>query len=81
MRAKDYNRKKAQINALKVKANEKNPDEFYFNMNRSQVSDGKHQKIKRGADNVSDSVVKLLKSQDMGYIVVISMASFLYILL
>lgn len=67
-RANDYKKKKAFIKALRKKANDRNPDEFYYKMNSSKVTnDGLHKDI---VDNSMDNdTIQLLKSQDMGYIV------------
>jgi U3 small nucleolar RNA-associated protein 11 len=45
-RANDFKKKKATIKNLKKKAADRNPDEFYFNMHNSQVTNGVHH-IKR----------------------------------
>ena len=67
-RAQDYKKKKTVIKNLKKKASEKNPDEFYYKMNSSRVTkDGIHKDIVDGTLN--HDTVKLLKSQDMGYVV------------
>jgi U3 small nucleolar RNA-associated protein 11 len=67
-RANDYKKKKSFIKHLRKKAKDRNPDEFYYKMNSSQVSgDGLHRDIiDKSMDN---DTIKLLKSQDMGYIV------------
>ena len=44
LRAKDYHLKEEQLKAMKSKASLRNPDEFYFGMNRSTVVDGTHKK-------------------------------------
>ena len=54
------------IKTLKKKANERNPDEFYFNMHKSKVVDGKHTKLINGS--LDNDTIKLLKTQDMNYI-------------
>jgi hypothetical protein len=41
-RAKDYHAKQEQIRALRVKAANRNPDEFHPHMQRSLFRDGKH---------------------------------------
>jgi len=67
-RAKNYHKKQNYLTVLKKKAAERNPDEFYFKMNNSQVSSkGVHREKKDGS--LDNSVVKLLKTQDLGYIV------------
>jgi U3 small nucleolar RNA-associated protein 11 len=65
LRAQDYNLKKKKISQLEAKAREKHPDEFAYGMvNKKQ---GKHGK--GGEENqLSHDAVKLLKSQDQGYL-------------
>lgn len=67
-RARDFHKKQNYLKTLKKKAEERNPDEFYYKMHKSQVSEkGVHKEIKDGS--LDTSTVKLLKSQDLGYIV------------
>lgn len=68
IRAKDYHKKEKLLKNLKRKAADRNPDEFYFQMNNSQVEKGIHHDTK--TSELSASMVKLLKTQDMGYIAV-----------
>ena len=67
-RAQDFHKKQDYLKVLKKKAADRNPDEFYFKMNKSGVSaKGVHKDHKDGS--LDTSTVKLLKTQDMGYIV------------
>jgi U3 small nucleolar RNA-associated protein 11 len=67
-RATDYKKKQKTLKTLKRRASERNPDEFYFKMNKSQVKDGMHTNLVR--ENVLDpATVLLLKTQDLGYII------------
>ncbi|CAM9748461.1 unnamed protein product [Chrysoparadoxa australica] len=66
LRARDYNKKRDRMNALKLKAALRNPDEFYFGMNKAKTKDGVHTDEKSTALN--PSVVQLLKTQDVGYV-------------
>ena len=69
-RANDFKKKKAAIKTLKKKAAERNPDEFYFAMNTSQVVGGVHQSQASTKGRALDTAtVRLLKTQDMGYLV------------
>jgi U3 small nucleolar RNA-associated protein 11 len=52
---------------LQKKAAERNPDEFYFKMNSSQMSKGIHKELDNGS--LDNETVKLLKTQDTGYLV------------
>jgi len=67
-RAQDFHKKQDYLKVLKKKAADRNPDEFYFKMNKSEVSvKGVHKEKRDGS--LDTSIVKLLKTQDMGYIV------------
>ncbi|KAF2661978.1 U3 snoRNP-associated protein-like protein Utp11 [Lophiostoma macrostomum CBS 122681] len=68
LRAADHKEKKKRLRILKQKASGRNPDEFSFAMMSSKV-DSKGRKItERGNTSLSQGVVKLLKTQDIGYI-------------
>lgn len=65
-RARDYSKKQGHIKTLKRKASERNPDEFYFEMNNSAFRDGKH---KDTTDKALDAeAIGHLKTQDIGYL-------------
>lgn len=66
VRADDYKKKKKTIKALKKKAAERNPDEFYFKMNSSQMRNGVHREIKNNAMDIETA--KMFKTQDQGYL-------------
>lgn len=68
IRARDYQKKKNYIKTLKKKAADRNPDEFYFKMKNSQVKNGVHESIDQN-QCLDMETVKLLKTQDLGYIV------------
>ncbi|KAL1879974.1 hypothetical protein VTK73DRAFT_6554 [Phialemonium thermophilum] len=77
LRAKDFNKKKAQLKSLRQKAAERNEDEFYFGMvsrsgPSSFVSKGKRWTGTvdgdRGNKALDVDTVRLLKTQDIGYI-------------
>ncbi|KAI7771673.1 hypothetical protein LZL87_005949 [Fusarium oxysporum] len=77
LRAKDFNKKKAQLKNLKEKAAERNEDEFYFGMMSrkgpgSKIQDGKRWsgtvEGDRGNKAMDVETVRLLKTQDIGYI-------------
>ncbi|KAM0441308.1 hypothetical protein ACHAPT_000617 [Fusarium lateritium] len=77
LRAKDFNKKKAQLKALRDKAAERNEDEFYFGMMSrkgpgSRIQDGKRWsgtvQGDRGNKVLDVDTVRLLKTQDIGYI-------------
>ncbi|TID26471.1 u3 small nucleolar rna-associated protein utp11 [Venturia nashicola] len=67
LRAKDHNEKRRRLKVLKEKATFRNPDEFHFGMMSAKTIDG--MKVgDRGNKALSQNVVKLLKTQDAGYI-------------
>ncbi|TGJ88295.1 hypothetical protein E0Z10_g419 [Xylaria hypoxylon] len=78
LRAQDHNRKKAQLKSLKKKAEDRNEDEFYFGMlsrkgPATTLSSGSKRwdgtvAGDRGNKALDMNVVRLLKTQDMGYI-------------
>ncbi|KAL4787459.1 small-subunit processome [Aspergillus varians] len=72
LRAKDYSAKKTKLKRLEEKARNRNPDEFAFGMMSSHsAKQGKHgtgmrdSAAARGLDN---DAIKLLKTQDAGYL-------------
>lgn len=67
LRARDYHSKQDRIHRLKQKAANKNKDEFYFAMKNERTVGGVHVKD-RGNIAMPVDMVKLLKSQDEGYI-------------
>ncbi|KAI8946380.1 small-subunit processome [Xylaria longipes] len=78
LRAQDHNRKKAQLKSLRKKAEDRNEDEFYFGMlsrkgPATALSSGSKKwdgtvAGDRGNKALDIDVVRLLKTQDMGYI-------------
>lgn len=68
LRAKDYNAKKARLNILRQKAADRNPDEFYFGMYSSKTHDKGQKLVDRGNTVLSHDAMKLLKTQDAGYL-------------
>ncbi|KAL4948060.1 U3 small nucleolar RNA-associated protein 11 [Aspergillus filifer] len=72
LRAKDYNQKKQKIKRLEEKVRDRNPDEFAFGMMSSHSgAKGKHGTGMRDsatAQGLSHDAIKLLKTQDAGYL-------------
>ena len=66
LRARDYHRKQQQLKALKEKAEQRNPDEFYHRMIYSQVRRGRHRELPR--KTISDKTLKILKTQNLSYV-------------
>ena len=67
LRAKDYNKKKKRLKILREKVAERNPDEFHFGMMSGRTNGGK-KVTDRGNKALSVDAVKLLKTQDAGYL-------------
>ena len=73
VRAVDYHKKQDVLTSLRRKAAGRNPDEFYFGMNKSEIKDGKHRKIEQAKQKeriaeIGHDAVKLMKSQDLSYV-------------
>ncbi|KAG9780836.1 hypothetical protein KCU88_g3620, partial [Aureobasidium melanogenum] len=71
LRAQDYNTKKKKLAQLSQKAREKNPDEFAFGMlSQGKAGLGKHKAASTATapGPLSHDAVKLLKTQDAGYL-------------
>lgn len=74
IRAKQYHNKQDELKSLWKKANERNPDEFYFGMNKSGVKGGRHEKLasvkqKEVEDQMGGADgYKLMKTQDLSYV-------------
>jgi U3 small nucleolar RNA-associated protein 11 len=66
-RANDFKKKKNQLSLLKKKADARNPDEFYFGMQKAKVQNGTHKKLDIGG-SLDTGTIALMKSQDAGYI-------------
>ena len=69
-RADDYHRKEDRIKVMQQKASMRNPDEFYFGMNKTQMKDGKHQVAKDDNDRstLPHDIIRLMKDQDLSYV-------------
>ncbi|XP_056413070.1 probable U3 small nucleolar RNA-associated protein 11 [Hyla sarda] len=67
LRAEDYRKKKKTLDALRKKALEKNPDEFYFKMTSTKLQDGVHV-IKQKPEEVTDEQLKIMRTQDIKYV-------------
>ncbi|KAK7520399.1 U3 snoRNP-associated protein-like protein Utp11 [Phyllosticta citriasiana] len=69
LRAKDHKEKQKRLKILRQKAVDRNPDEFSFGMLSSGINKATGtKKGDRGNEALSNDVVKLLKTQDAGYI-------------
>lgn len=67
LRANDYHKKQDFLRALRKKALEKNPDEFYYKMTRAKLQDGVHI-FKDNKEEVTAEQLKLMRTQDIKYI-------------
>lgn len=65
-RARDYHKKEKQLKILRRKANERNPDEFYFKMVNQKTKEGVHT-IKNKKTYTAEQL-KLMKTQDLNYV-------------
>ncbi|XP_041649740.1 probable U3 small nucleolar RNA-associated protein 11 [Cheilinus undulatus] len=69
LRADDYHKKQNTLAALRKKALDKNPDEFYFKMINSQLQDGVHVAKKEKEDvEVTEEQKKVMRTQDIKYV-------------
>ncbi|KAK4055591.1 hypothetical protein OIV83_000137 [Microbotryomycetes sp. JL201] len=66
-RARDFHSKEARLQKLREKAAMRNKDEFYFGMIKSKTIKGVHVQS-RGNEALPTDLVKVLKTQDAGYI-------------
>ena len=66
LRARNYHRKQDLLKILREKAQNRNPDEFYFRMISEKTTDGKH--VVDKDEKLSKDELKLLRSQDLKYI-------------
>ncbi|XP_061193352.1 probable U3 small nucleolar RNA-associated protein 11 [Saccostrea echinata] len=67
-RAEDFQRKQNTLKVLKRKALNRNPDEFYFNMVKTQKVDGIHQEKEETEPIHTEAELKLMFSQDQRYV-------------
>lgn len=68
-RADDYHKKQNTLAALRKKAQEKNPDEFYFKMISSTLQDGVHIiKKPKEVEEVTEEQKKVMRTQDIKYV-------------
>ena len=66
-RAKSYKKKAAQLKQLYEKARNRNPDEFYYKMVNSKLTDGCHV-ISQPEENYTEEELRLMKTQDLKYV-------------
>ncbi|KAK9449313.1 small-subunit processome [Limtongia smithiae] len=69
LRARDYHSKEGRLRALRSKARERNPDEFYHGMKSSLAGRPRVAAESENAATMSQDHLRLLKTQDAGYVV------------
>lgn len=62
------------LQILRQKAEEKNPDEFYFAMEKARTKNGVHLAGQIEANRYTQEQIKLMKTQDVGYLTLKSQA-------
>ncbi|XP_029427075.1 probable U3 small nucleolar RNA-associated protein 11 [Rhinatrema bivittatum] len=67
LRAEDYHRKRNTLHALRRKALEKNPDEFYLKMTQTRLKDGVHV-MRQPQEEVTEEQLKVMRTQDVKYV-------------
>lgn len=67
-RAKDFHKKETEIQNLRRKAEQRNPDEFYFAMERKGTKGGVHSGSITEANKYTQEELRFMKSQDASYI-------------
>ncbi|KAH8930141.1 small-subunit processome [Atractiella rhizophila] len=71
LRARDYHAKQERLKKLALKASARNKDEFYYGMIKGKTKGGVHIGS-RGNSSLPIDLVKILKSQDAGYVRVLA---------
>ncbi|QRV83056.1 U3 small nucleolar RNA-associated protein 11 [Ceratobasidium sp. AG-Ba] len=66
-RARDYRSKRDRLRTLRAKVETRNKDEFYFGMNKKKTRGG-IALAERETEAMGEEMVKVLKSQDEGYL-------------
>jgi U3 small nucleolar RNA-associated protein 11 len=74
LRARDFHKKESAIKTLRRKAEEKNPDEFYFAMEKARTKGGVHIAPTAEANAYTQDELRLMKTQDVGYLTMKSQA-------
>jgi len=67
IRARHHQERERVLKLLKKRAENRNPDEFYFHMVNSKVEDGRHTEI-REKDDHTEEQIKLMQTRDLKYI-------------
>ncbi|KAE8891848.1 hypothetical protein PF005_g3595 [Phytophthora fragariae] len=67
-RARDYNQKQQRLQTLKLKAAQRNPDEFYQRMVDGRTEGGVHVSTHNHMKQVDSEALRSLKTQDLAYL-------------
>ncbi|XP_015371327.1 PREDICTED: probable U3 small nucleolar RNA-associated protein 11 [Diuraphis noxia] len=67
VRARHHQERERVMKLLKKRAQNRNPDEFYFHMINSKVEDGRHTEIREEDEHTEDQI-KLMQTRDLKYI-------------
>ncbi|XP_050419617.1 probable U3 small nucleolar RNA-associated protein 11 [Adelges cooleyi] len=67
VRARHHQERERVMKLLKKRAQNRNPDEFYFHMVKSKVEDGRHTEIREEDEHTEDQI-KLMQTKDLKYI-------------
>ncbi|KAG2436623.1 hypothetical protein HYH02_011558 [Chlamydomonas schloesseri] len=67
-RARNFHKKEKTLQTLRRKAEERNPDEFYFAMEKARTKDGVHDGRLTQANKYSQEELALMRSQDVKYL-------------
>uniref|UniRef100_A0A0B7ABJ7 U3 small nucleolar RNA-associated protein 11 n=1 Tax=Arion vulgaris TaxID=1028688 RepID=A0A0B7ABJ7_9EUPU len=67
-RARSFHQKEEKLTKLRRRAEDRNPDEFYFNMTKTKKLDGEHEMREDAIPVVTDSQKKLISTQDKRYV-------------
>jgi len=68
LRAEDFHKKQNTLNNLYRKAEQRNPDEFYFAMENSQTKGGVHIGRRSTSNKHTQEQLQLMRTQDMKYL-------------
>eukprot|EP00884_Botryococcus_braunii_P006604 jgi/Botrbrau1/15945/Bobra.0260s0006.1 len=66
-RAENFHKRQDALQVLHRKAEERNPDEYYFGMVRSRTKGGVHVQERTVANKYSQEELLLMRTQDVGY--------------
>ena len=66
LRARNYHKKQDLLKILREKAQNRNPDEFYYRMISQKTTEGKH--VIDADEKLSKDELKLVRTQDLRYV-------------